>query len=79
MGCCRYIVSDCDSVDVFYKSQQYTKTPEEAAAKAILAGNLISILRSCSIKINDHVKNWYDWNASAIKLLKYFGNLTLIN
>ncbi|EOX98858.1 Beta-D-xylosidase 4 [Theobroma cacao] len=33
-----YIVSDCDSVEVFYKSQHYTKTPEEAAAKAILAG-----------------------------------------
>lgn len=36
--CCRYIVSDCDSVDVLYNSQHYTKTPEEAAAKSILAG-----------------------------------------
>ncbi|KAF5448543.1 hypothetical protein F2P56_029063, partial [Juglans regia] len=33
-----YIVSDCDSVDVFYNSQHYTKTPEEAAAIAISAG-----------------------------------------
>ncbi|XP_010065529.2 beta-xylosidase/alpha-L-arabinofuranosidase 2 [Eucalyptus grandis] len=33
-----YIVSDCDSVKVFYNTQHYTKTPEEAAAKAILAG-----------------------------------------
>ncbi|KAK1278037.1 hypothetical protein QJS04_geneDACA020205 [Acorus gramineus] len=33
-----YIVSDCDSVDVFYNQQNYTKTPEEAAAKAISAG-----------------------------------------
>lgn len=33
-----YIVSDCDSVEVFYNAQHYTKTPEEAAAKAILAG-----------------------------------------
>ncbi|XP_010546362.1 PREDICTED: beta-D-xylosidase 4 [Tarenaya hassleriana] len=33
-----YIVSDCDSVDVLYKNQHYTKTPEEAAAKSILAG-----------------------------------------
>lgn len=33
-----YIVTDCDSIDVFYNSQHYTKTPEEAAAKAILAG-----------------------------------------
>ncbi|KAJ1402269.1 Immunoglobulin-like fold [Sesbania bispinosa] len=33
-----YIVSDCDSVDVLYKAQHYTKSPEEAAAKSILAG-----------------------------------------
>lgn len=33
-----YIVSDCDSVDVLFRSQHYTKTPEEAAAKSILAG-----------------------------------------
>ncbi|KAB2628528.1 beta-xylosidase/alpha-L-arabinofuranosidase 1-like [Pyrus ussuriensis x Pyrus communis] len=33
-----YIVTDCDSIDVYYKQQHYTKTPEEAAAKAILAG-----------------------------------------
>lgn len=34
----RYIVSDCDSVGVFYDSQHYTSTPEEAAADAIKAG-----------------------------------------
>lgn len=34
-----YIVSDCDSVDVLFNSQHYTKSPEEAAAKTILAGN----------------------------------------
>lgn len=33
-----YIVSDCDSVDVLYNSQHYTKTPEDAAAITILAG-----------------------------------------
>ncbi|CAK7356994.1 unnamed protein product [Dovyalis caffra] len=33
-----YIVSDCDSIDVIYNDQHYTKTPEEAAAKALLAG-----------------------------------------
>lgn len=33
-----YIVSDCDSVGVFYDSQHYTSTPEEAAADAIKAG-----------------------------------------
>lgn len=33
-----YIVSDCDSVGVFYDNQHYTRTPEEAAAEAIKAG-----------------------------------------
>ncbi|KAJ0256078.1 Glycoside hydrolase family 3 C-terminal domain-containing protein [Hirschfeldia incana] len=33
-----YIVSDCDSVEVIYASQHYTKTPEEAVAKSMLAG-----------------------------------------
>ncbi|XP_059651108.1 beta-xylosidase/alpha-L-arabinofuranosidase 2-like [Cornus florida] len=33
-----YIVSDCDSVDVYFKDQNYTKTPEEAAALAINSG-----------------------------------------
>ncbi|GAB4838320.1 Endo-1,4-beta-xylanase 2 [Ancistrocladus abbreviatus] len=33
-----YIVSDCDSVDVLYNSQHYTKTPEQAVAVTILAG-----------------------------------------
>ncbi|KAJ0988348.1 hypothetical protein J5N97_006704 [Dioscorea zingiberensis] len=33
-----YIVSDCDSVDVLYNNQHYTKTPEDAAAITISAG-----------------------------------------
>ncbi|CAA0829382.1 Probable beta-D-xylosidase 2 [Striga hermonthica] len=33
-----YIVSDCDSVDVFYRQQKYTSTPEDAAALAIRSG-----------------------------------------
>ncbi|MQL99667.1 hypothetical protein Taro_032392 [Colocasia esculenta] len=33
-----YIVSDCDSVGVFYSAQHYTSTPEDAAADAIKAG-----------------------------------------
>ncbi|KAG8389552.1 hypothetical protein BUALT_Bualt02G0241100 [Buddleja alternifolia] len=33
-----YIVSDCDSVGVFYDNQHYTSTPEDAAADAIKAG-----------------------------------------
>jgi hypothetical protein len=34
----RYIVSDCDSVDVLFTDQHYTKSPEEAAAVTINAG-----------------------------------------
>lgn len=33
-----YIVSDCDSVDVLYRSQHYASTPEDAAADSIKAG-----------------------------------------
>ncbi|WCJ17956.1 beta-xylosidase 3 [Euphorbia peplus] len=33
-----YIVSDYTAVDVLYRLQHFTKTPEEAAAKVILAG-----------------------------------------
>ncbi|KAJ6972866.1 probable beta-D-xylosidase 2 [Populus alba] len=33
-----YIVSDCDSVGVYYGQQHYTSTPEEAASDAIKAG-----------------------------------------
>ncbi|GER52137.1 beta xylosidase [Striga asiatica] len=33
-----YIVSDCDSLDVFFKDQHYTATPEDAAAASIKAG-----------------------------------------
>lgn len=33
-----YIVSDCDSIGVFYDTQHYTATPEDAAAIAIKAG-----------------------------------------
>lgn len=36
----RYIVSDCDSVDVFYNSQHYTTTPEDAVAATLKAGKL---------------------------------------
>lgn len=32
-------MSDCDSVGVFYDTQHYTSTPEEAAADAIKAGD----------------------------------------
>jgi beta-glucosidase-like glycosyl hydrolase len=33
-----YIVSDCDSVDVFFRDQHYTRTVEDAAAAALRAG-----------------------------------------
>lgn len=35
---CRYIVSDCDSIEVYYKSINYTATPEDAVALALKAG-----------------------------------------
>lgn len=37
-GFYRYISSDCDSLDVMFNSQHYTKTPQETAAIAIKAG-----------------------------------------
>lgn len=33
-----YIVSDCDSVDVFYREQHYTRTREDAVAATLRAG-----------------------------------------
>ncbi|XP_015089633.2 beta-xylosidase/alpha-L-arabinofuranosidase 2 [Solanum pennellii] len=33
-----YIVTDCDSLQVIFKSQNYTKTPEEAAALGLNSG-----------------------------------------
>lgn len=48
---CRYIVSDCDSIDVYYNSQHYTKTPEEAAAIAIRSGNFY-IIQELSFQIH---------------------------
>nr|CAB3490548.1 unnamed protein product [Digitaria exilis] len=33
-----YIVSDCDSVDVFFNDQHYTSTPEDAVAATMRAG-----------------------------------------
>lgn len=39
-----YIISDCDSVGVFYNNQHYTSTLEEAAIDAIKAGTLVTIL-----------------------------------
>ena len=44
----RYIVSDCDSVGVLFDNQHYTKTPEEAAADTIKAGqNYNNISQPC--------------------------------
>jgi beta-D-xylosidase 4 len=34
----RYIVSDCDSVEVYYNDIHYTATPEDAVALALKAG-----------------------------------------
>ena len=51
---CRYIVSDCDSVDVFFNQQHYTTTPEEAAAASIKAGEFSTIHRCFKIQTVDH-------------------------
>ncbi|KAK9697157.1 hypothetical protein RND81_08G018800 [Saponaria officinalis] len=45
-----YIVTDCDSVKVLFNDQHYTKTPEEAAADAILAG----VDLNCGYFLGDH-------------------------
>ena len=37
-SCVRYIVSDCDSVQVMHESTNYATTPEDAAADALNAG-----------------------------------------
>lgn len=34
----RYIVSDCDSIEVYYNAIHYTATPEDAVALALKAG-----------------------------------------
>ncbi|XP_031477806.1 beta-xylosidase/alpha-L-arabinofuranosidase 1-like [Nymphaea colorata] len=47
-----YIVSDCDSVQVLYSSQHYTKTPEEAAAKTLMAG----LDLNCGPFLGDHTE-----------------------
>ena len=51
--CFRYIVSDCDSLGILYGSQHYTKTPEEAAAKSILAG----LDLNCGSFLGNHTEN----------------------
>ncbi|NP_001266107.1 alpha-L-arabinofuranosidase/beta-xylosidase precursor [Solanum lycopersicum] len=48
-----YIVSDCDSVGVFYDTQHYTSTPEEAAAAAIKAG----LDLDCGPFLSQHTEN----------------------
>lgn len=37
-SCVRYIVSDCDSVQVMHESTNYATTPEDAVADALNAG-----------------------------------------
>lgn len=48
-----YIVSDCDSVGVFFNTQHYTRTPEEAAAAAIKAG----LDLDCGPFLAEHTQN----------------------
>ncbi|KAL9318843.1 hypothetical protein ACSQ67_015360 [Phaseolus vulgaris] len=50
-----YIVSDCDSVGVFYNAQHYTSTPEQAAAAAIQAGQCLDL--DCGPFLAQHTHN----------------------
>lgn len=56
-SCCRYIVSDCDSVDVLYSQQHYTKTPEEAAAITIKSGTFIC--HNAHVTVQLHTQMYY--------------------
>ncbi|XP_021751056.1 beta-xylosidase/alpha-L-arabinofuranosidase 2-like [Chenopodium quinoa] len=51
-----YIVTDCDSIDVLFKSQHYTKTPEEAVAQSILAG----VNLDCGYFLSQHTQGAVD-------------------
>lgn len=51
-----YIVTDCDSIDVLYNSQHYTKTPEEAVAQSILAG----VNLDCGYFLSKHTQGAVD-------------------
>lgn len=51
-----YIVTDCDSIDVLYNNQHYTKTPEEAAAQSILAG----VDLNCGYFLSKHTQGAVD-------------------
>lgn len=69
-----YIVSDCDSVGVYYDQQHYTSTPEEAAADAIKAGLDLDCGPFLAVHTEDAVKrgllNEKDVNNALINTLK---------
>ncbi|KAG6467180.1 hypothetical protein ZIOFF_075007 [Zingiber officinale] len=48
-----YIVTDCDSVDVMYNAQRYTKTPEEAVALSLKSG----LDLNCGTFVVEHAQN----------------------
>ncbi|XP_015892611.2 probable beta-D-xylosidase 5 [Ziziphus jujuba] len=54
-----YIVSDCDSIEVYYKSINYTATPEDAVALALKAG----LNMNCGVYLGRYTAN-------AVKLKK---------
>lgn len=49
--CCRYIVSDCDSLDVIFWNQKYTKSQEETAALTLNSGKLLNISKTLMVKM----------------------------
>ncbi|GMY17028.1 probable beta-D-xylosidase 2 [Fagus crenata] len=69
-----YIVSDCDSVGVYYDQQHYTSTPEEAAADAIKAGLDLDCGPFLAVHTEDAVKrgllNEKDVNNALVNTLK---------
>lgn len=59
---CRYIVSDCDSIEVFYNSIKYTATPEDAVAVALKAGfssssTLSNVIRLFRLSLCVRIRN----------------------
>ena len=69
-----WVVSDCDAVGNIYDPHHYTKTPEEAAAVALLAGTD----NDCGSFYSDHLRGAYtqglvteaDLDKSVLRLTK---------
>lgn len=59
----RYIVSDCDSVEVFYNAIHYTSTPEDAVALALKAGTEINYdLKNSNQLVSNFIARFFIMN-----------------